>query len=101
MSELSFDMIGLISALFSTFLLAIQNIFSKKTLKFVDIHHLALLAILSKLSWCLLVPFWFLIDGPEIDFKEEVDQLNYFSPHRFDFLVNINCNHPDVTRWFV
>lgn len=73
MSELSFDMIGFISALFSTLLLAIQNIFSKKTLKLADIHHLALLAILSKLSWCLLMPVWFLIDGPEIDFVEEVD----------------------------
>ena len=75
MSELSFDLIGLVSALFSTFLLAIQNIFSKKTLKYVDIHHLALLAILSKISWCLLLPFWFLLDGPQIH-DEEVDRLN-------------------------
>jgi solute carrier family 35 protein E1 len=72
MSEVSFDAIGLISALFSTILLAIQNIYSKKTLKHVDIHHIALLAILSKLAWCLLMPFWFLLDGPVINFREEV-----------------------------
>jgi len=71
-SELSFDAIGLISALFSTCLLAVQNIYSKKTLKYIDIHHIALLSILSKIAWCLLIPFWFLIDGPQIDFKREV-----------------------------
>ena len=73
MSELSFDAIGLISALFSTFLQAIQNVFSKKALKHVDIHHIALLSVLSKLSWCLLIPFWFLLDGPYIDFRREVE----------------------------
>jgi solute carrier family 35 protein E1 len=72
MSELSFDTIGLISALFSTCLLAVQNIYSKKTLKHLDIHHIALLSVLSKLSWCLLIPFWFLLDGPYIDFRREV-----------------------------
>ena len=76
MSELSFDAIGFISALFSTFLLAIQNIFSKTTLKHVDIHHIALLSILSKLSWCMLIPFWFLLDGPHLDFQREVNRSN-------------------------
>jgi len=71
-SELSFDAIGLISALLSTGLLAIQNVYSKKTLKYVDIHHLALLSVLSKFAWCLLVPFWFLVDGPHIDLRREV-----------------------------
>lgn len=71
-SELSFDAIGLVSALFSTCLQAVQNIYSKKTLKHLEIHHIALLSVLSKLSWCLLVPFWFLLDGTEINFREEV-----------------------------
>ncbi|CAF0795030.1 unnamed protein product [Adineta steineri] len=72
LSELSFDAIGLISALFSTGLLAIQNIYSKKTLQHIDIHHLALLSILSKFAWCLLIPFWFLFDGPQIDIRQEL-----------------------------
>ncbi|UJR14580.1 hypothetical protein I4U23_001576 [Adineta vaga] len=71
MSELSFDTTGFISALFSTGLLAVQNVYSKKTLKHIDIHHLALLSILSKIAWCLLVPFWFLLDGPQIDVQGE------------------------------
>ncbi|CAF1129020.1 unnamed protein product [Rotaria sordida] len=71
-SELSFDIIGLISALFSTCLLALQNIYSKKTLKYINIHHLALLSVLSKLSWCLLIPFWFLLDGSHMDIRREL-----------------------------
>jgi len=71
-SELSFDIVGLICALFSTCLLAVQNIYSKKTLQHLDIHHIALLSVLSKVSWCLLTPFWFLTDGPKINFREEV-----------------------------
>ncbi|CAF1213238.1 unnamed protein product [Rotaria sordida] len=72
LSELSFDIIGLISALFSTCLLALQNIYSKKTLKYINIHHLALLSVLSKLSWCLLIPFWFLFDGSHMDIRREL-----------------------------
>ncbi|CAF3354617.1 unnamed protein product, partial [Rotaria sp. Silwood2] len=71
-SELSFNVIGLVSALLSTFLLALQNIYSKKTLKYINIHHLALLSVLSKLSWCLLIPFWFLLDGSHIDIRREL-----------------------------
>ncbi|CAF3001142.1 unnamed protein product [Rotaria socialis] len=71
-SEFSFDTIGFISALLSTWFHALQNVYSKKTLKQIDIHHLALLSVLSKISWCLLMPFWFLLDGPHIDFKREL-----------------------------
>ncbi|CAF1560381.1 unnamed protein product [Rotaria sp. Silwood1] len=71
-SELSFDFVGLICALLSTCLLALQNIYSKKTLKYINIHHLVLLSALSKLSWCLLIPFWFLIDGSYIDIRREL-----------------------------
>ncbi|CAF3741080.1 unnamed protein product [Rotaria sordida] len=48
LSELSFDIIGLISALFT------------------------LLSVLSKLSWCLLIPFWFLLDGSHMDIRREL-----------------------------
>lgn len=70
--EIELDTIGLISTVLSTCLLALQNIYSKRTLKYIDIHHLTLFSIMSKLSWCLLVPFWFLLDGSHIDYKREV-----------------------------
>ncbi|CAF4028471.1 unnamed protein product [Adineta steineri] len=65
-TEISFNMVGLISALLSTFGFSLQNIYSKKSLKDISIHHFALLALLAKLSWCLFVPFWFFYDGIDI-----------------------------------
>jgi len=62
-TELSFDMTGLLAALLSTFLFSLQNIFSKKVLKEYDIHHLRLLQILAQLALCLFIPFWILFDG--------------------------------------
>ncbi|CAF0749761.1 unnamed protein product [Didymodactylos carnosus] len=65
-TELSFNMVGLISALLSTFGFSLQNIYSKKSLKDISIHHLSLLAILAKISWCMFAPFWFFYDGIDI-----------------------------------
>ncbi|CAF2598699.1 unnamed protein product [Rotaria sp. Silwood2] len=65
-TEISFNFVGLISALLSTFGFSLQNIYSKKSLKDISIHHFALLALLAKISWCLFVPFWFFYDGMDI-----------------------------------
>ncbi|CAF5062761.1 unnamed protein product, partial [Rotaria sp. Silwood1] len=65
-TEISFNLVGLISALLSTFGFSLQNIYSKKSLKDISIHHFALLALLAKISWCLFMPFWFFYDGLDI-----------------------------------
>lgn len=62
-TELSFDLVGLLAALFSTFLFSLQNIFSKKVLKEHDIHHLRLLQVMAQLALCMFFPFWVLFDG--------------------------------------
>jgi len=62
-TELSFDLLGLMAALFSIFVFSLMNIFSKKVLKDIPtLHHLSLLYILSKYSLLLFTPIWIYFD---------------------------------------
>ncbi|XP_022100264.1 solute carrier family 35 member E1-like [Acanthaster planci] len=62
LTEASFDMLGLIMAVVATVTFALQNVYSKKALRDIGIHHLRLLLIISQLATVMLLPIWTVVD---------------------------------------
>jgi len=65
-SEVAFDMMGLMTALAATAGFAIITIFSKQALRDTGMHHLRLLQQLGQMAAIMFFPVWLLGDGPSI-----------------------------------
>ncbi|VDK76491.1 unnamed protein product [Litomosoides sigmodontis] len=85
-TELSFDLGGLLSALLSTGIYSVLNVFVKKVLENTNIHPLHLLALNSRIAAILLFPVWCLRDGLLLWRGAELTK-NQPSPHDPNFIV--------------
>ena len=60
-TEISFDIVGLLSALMATAGFAIITVYSKKALKDTGMHHLRLLHKLGSMAAIMFLPIWLLV----------------------------------------
>jgi len=65
-TELQFDMFGLISAIVSTFIFSFLNVFVKKVFQDTGMHPINLLLLNSQLASFILFPIWLLTDALKI-----------------------------------
>ena len=65
-SELNFNMIGTIAAFASTIGFALQNLYTKKSLRDLNIHQHVLLQHLTFYGFFMLLTLWLFTDMPKI-----------------------------------
>ncbi|KAM3720007.1 Solute carrier family 35 member [Dirofilaria immitis] len=85
-TELSFDLGGLLSALLSTGVYSVLNVFVKKVLEGTDIHPLYLLSLNSRIAAILLFPIWCFRDGLQL-WRGVESVKNQPSPHELNFVI--------------
>ena len=62
-SDIVIDMLGIVNALLSTCAFTLQNIYSKKVMKDIEIHQLQLLEHITIIALVVFTPVWAIVDG--------------------------------------